>query len=526
MHRNLVWIVLAIVLHGLSGMAQQAAPATPPQQRPGASLSRTSQPARLTNADVIRLVKAGVAESTIVSSVQSSPTNFELSPDALIALQRAGVGPNILQAMMARGSAQPSGSAAAGASQGATTARSGLAAKGTMQLRLSAPKTGPRVQNPGAGRANLAMVAVLQNQRQGADLEAAQMVRTSTRTSVGTMARPAPVLTGPTHPMLATGTGSSGPGAAGSASPGTLGAAQPPHSSGNLPANMTHVQQMPMALACAQDPTMRIANVSGSSSPSTFTTDPKYNFYTVTGCSFGDTGPNSKVYIYYQSSFHENFQIQEWNENGIKLNLDPALTGVLDQGNLTLVVQRNDGKQASKNGFKFYAARDTTRLSRIPKNSFSLNQFTLNNKTHTPSLLYTSPSSPKVIPNIGGWTSEVQWTSTDPSFSKMDPGEDIYQFKQLQPGFALDSAQMIWVNLDCGSPDNYQFVNLGGNFDLRWVGDDLHATWQAHYCQALKSGGGWPFQTDSFGGPPESNYAVNVWVTGPRGVDPWTGKPN
>jgi hypothetical protein len=147
MHRNLVWIVTVIVLHGVSGAAQQEAPATPLQQRPGVSPGRTSQPARLTNVDVIRLVKAGVPESTIVSSVQSSPTNFDLSPDALIALQRAGVSPNILQAMMARGSAPPSGTAAAGGSQGATSSRSGLAVKGAMKLKLSAPKTGPRVQN-------------------------------------------------------------------------------------------------------------------------------------------------------------------------------------------------------------------------------------------------------------------------------------------------------------------------------------------------------------------------------------------
>jgi hypothetical protein len=520
----MVWVILAISLLGLSAEAQQSVPtAVQPQvspagaQRNGANPGRTTQ-SSLTNADVVRLVKAGVADSTIISSIQSSPTKFDLSPDALIALHNAGVSQAVLQVMMADGSArQNGGNAGAGA---ASRIKAGT--RINARVKLSAPKTGPKVTNAAASQTHAVIIAVLDKQRQAANMEAAQMVRTPTRTSVGTVARPAPVLAGPSHPMMATGTASPGAGSTGTASPGMLGAGQPQASSGNIPASITHVQPMQnLALPCAKDPSMRIFNVSGSGSPATFTTDPKYNFYTITGCSFGDPGPNSKVYVYYQSSFHQDFQVQQWSDNGIKLNLDPALTGVLDQDNLTLVVQRNDGKQASKGGFKFYAARATTRLALIPRNSFSLDQFSLNNKTYVPSSLYTSPSSPKVIPNIGGWTSEVQWTSTDPSWEKLDPGEDVYQFKHLQPGFAPDSAQMTWVNLDCG---DYQFVNLGGNFDLKWVGDDLHAQWQAQYCKPVNCGG--TFQSDCFAGPPESNYAVDVWVTGPRGVDPWTGKPN
>ena len=91
--------------------------------------------------------------------------------------------------------------------------------------------------------------------------------------------------------------------------------------------------------------------------------------------------------------------------------------------------------------------------------------------------------------------------------------------KQLQPGFTADSAQMAPVNLDCG---DYKFISWG-NFGLRWVGDDLHATWQAQYCKAVGCGGFG--QADCFVSPPSSDYAVNVWVTGPLGVDPWTGKP-
>jgi hypothetical protein len=37
----------------------------------------------LTNADVITMIKAGLAESTIVLSIQQSTSNFDTSPEAL-----------------------------------------------------------------------------------------------------------------------------------------------------------------------------------------------------------------------------------------------------------------------------------------------------------------------------------------------------------------------------------------------------------------------------------------------------------
>jgi len=473
---------------------QQPAPhmigsGTPAQVQSG----RSDQKPPLTNADVVKMVKASVPESVIVSSIQSSPAKFDRSPDALLALHRAGVSQKILE-MIADGSAK----------RGAAS----------LKIKLGPAKTSSIVKNPRAVQADAAIIAVLDKQRQAAAVEASQMIKTGVR--------PAGLTAGPSQPMSAT--GGSGAQATmpatiqkapipGNIPPGTASDVQ-----GNSIASLTHASQVQtIALPCAQDSTMRIFNVSGEFYPATFTPDAKYNFYTITGCSFGDPGPNSKVYIYYQDTFHQEFQIQEWNENGIKLNLDPSLSGLLDHDNLTLVVQRSDGKQATKSGFKFYAARATTRLTRIPSASFSLNHFVLNQTSNLSPPLYTSPSSPSVAPRISGWTAEVEWSSDDLT---MDPGEDIYQFKQLQPGFSADSAQMTWVNLDCG---DYQFVNLGGNFDLQWVGDDLHATWQAQYCKPINCGGA--FQTDCFVSPPSSNYAVNVWATGPRGVDPWTGNP-
>ncbi|MGO8818098.1 MAG: hypothetical protein ACLQVG_25925 [Terriglobia bacterium] len=68
----------------------------------------------LTNDDVISMVKSGLAEDTIVLSIQHSSTHFDTSPQALIALQSQGVPQKVLDAMITAGNkgntppAQPS----------------------------------------------------------------------------------------------------------------------------------------------------------------------------------------------------------------------------------------------------------------------------------------------------------------------------------------------------------------------------------------------------------------------------------
>lgn len=60
---------------------------------------QTQQP--LTNAGVIKMVKAKLSESVVVAAIQSSPANFDISPDGLIALQKAGVTQNEMDAIVA-----------------------------------------------------------------------------------------------------------------------------------------------------------------------------------------------------------------------------------------------------------------------------------------------------------------------------------------------------------------------------------------------------------------------------------------
>lgn len=60
---------------------------------------RTEAP--LTNASVIKLVRAGFKEKTVIAIIRNRPTQFDLSPDRLIELKRSNVSENIILAMLA-----------------------------------------------------------------------------------------------------------------------------------------------------------------------------------------------------------------------------------------------------------------------------------------------------------------------------------------------------------------------------------------------------------------------------------------
>lgn len=63
---------------------------------------QTTPPAPLTNASVVKLVKAGFKEKSILSIIAARPARFELSTERMIELKRSGVSEKIILAMLAR----------------------------------------------------------------------------------------------------------------------------------------------------------------------------------------------------------------------------------------------------------------------------------------------------------------------------------------------------------------------------------------------------------------------------------------
>lgn len=58
--------------------------------------------APLTNASVVKLVRAGFREKTVIAIIRARPVRFDLSPDRLIELKKGGVPERVILAMLAR----------------------------------------------------------------------------------------------------------------------------------------------------------------------------------------------------------------------------------------------------------------------------------------------------------------------------------------------------------------------------------------------------------------------------------------
>lgn len=65
-----------------------------------AQTSRSEAP--LTNASVVKLIKAGFKEKTVVAIIGSRPAQFDLSTERMIELKRSGVSERVILAMLAR----------------------------------------------------------------------------------------------------------------------------------------------------------------------------------------------------------------------------------------------------------------------------------------------------------------------------------------------------------------------------------------------------------------------------------------
>ncbi|HEV2762835.1 MAG TPA: hypothetical protein VGV38_07570 [Pyrinomonadaceae bacterium] len=66
--------------------------------------------APLTNSAVIKLVRAGFSEKTVIAIVRTRPARFDLSPDRLIELKKNGVTEKVILAMLARDGVEMSAS--------------------------------------------------------------------------------------------------------------------------------------------------------------------------------------------------------------------------------------------------------------------------------------------------------------------------------------------------------------------------------------------------------------------------------
>lgn len=85
----------------------QTAPVTSPAPQTTMGATAPASAPAITNADIIKLAKAGMSDTTIVQLIQKGPDNFDTSPNALIALKQAGVSETVISAMLTAPTAAP-----------------------------------------------------------------------------------------------------------------------------------------------------------------------------------------------------------------------------------------------------------------------------------------------------------------------------------------------------------------------------------------------------------------------------------
>jgi hypothetical protein len=280
------------------------------------------------------------------------------------------------------------------------------------------------------------------------------------------------------------------------------------------------------ALACSiQGQQMRVATINGSAGP-TFhglylTPESDYNLYTLNGCNFGAAGLNNKAWIY-GKNLHGDFQIQFWSDNQIAMVLDPRLSGVLDQGNVSLVLQGAQGQQTKVDGLKFYAARSRQPilLNSIPNSWVKLAPIA-GNQFFSPVI-----ANQYVASSAAGSTAAVYRHQGN----KFSPGGDDYDFSHLAPGWGVGAAPQgpavqVFAYPFEGCPGIVTYHEVFGAYHAHWSAHQVHVDWADYTCS-------------SFVPPPcgivgcysnnqtVSAYALKVYVNGPRCTDPYKGLPD
>jgi len=96
--RHLTFVLVCVAAAG--GAAVVARGQNPTQRV--ADVSQEGAEAPLTNASIVKLVRAKFSEKTVIAIIRVRRVNFDLSPDRLIELKKNGVGERIILTMLAR----------------------------------------------------------------------------------------------------------------------------------------------------------------------------------------------------------------------------------------------------------------------------------------------------------------------------------------------------------------------------------------------------------------------------------------
>lgn len=373
-------------------------------------------------------------------------------------------------------------------------------------------KAGPKIALQSSGQSSTsATLALLKQQRQSA--AAAQANSNKSLIGVAGVV-PQPKMTAQTSPLL-------GPGKTDAAVGRSVPPTAPPAIKASGPVSAQIRQAQPPVCMRAG-----ISDVDGA--PTGIVFSPGYS-YVIHGCGFGNQ-PGS-VYladVKQETAPPQGFNVPRlvlhsnwvelrgpgvdkhqtqltWTNNRIEVVVDPNTSGFYDSSTATLVVILSDNvSQLQAHGFTFFAARAPQTLASLPQDrhavSFAPARVIDGSGTMVPAN-FVSPSAASLV--LPGHTFAVV---REDNASPFPAGTDIVDTANaLQPGFEVSSIQLFYAPLtQTMCPGS--FSTNGAWNALRLGGPDrLSLSWQEQSC----------------GNNGISAYAIDVTVTGPKGVSPF-----
>jgi hypothetical protein len=387
-----------------------------------------------------------------------------------------------------------------GASIGLTHPMSATGGTGIAQnpMRASSTPPGGAAISPARG-----------SNPQGAATTTGSLGNNSARRSL-TLSHPAPAApssVGPTHSSVMT-----------RAVAAPAPAAIPPPPSSSATSKLGAMASAPLQNVCPPGPGPGVLNINGKLHGVIFTPDPNGNEYTIVGCRFG----NSKGDLHLEGGFRAGtipLLVESWSDTLIKARMNPGLSGELDRNNVSLVIVPVGSPSLTRiPGFSFYAMRETVALKTFPKSGVALGSITDADGNPVPGN-FTSPFSASVNNQpTGTFTAGVYRTN----LTRFSPGTDSWDLNGLAQGFVPVQFQIgywTWDGCNVGILPAEETIYNDGRWNAYWDpqnGNRIVVNFAELHCHRSASLMQIP---DDYS---DSEYALTIFVVGPKGVDPWS----
>jgi hypothetical protein len=261
-----------------------------------------------------------------------------------------------------------------------------------------------------------------------------------------------------------------------------------------------------------------IRSVNGKTNGVVFTPTAANNRYRIEGCFFGDapgivqlearSGPHQIKAIRPIPMQLDSTSFGAWSDHELNVQIDTDLRGIFDDP-VTLAIYPAKHRRIELRNCRFVAARGNPQLlSVIPSAWVSLYPSGVGSRSIR-QLEYVSPTQAGgVVPEDATASSAFVVRSDQKQFGI---GRDNYDFRQLNPGWVVDSVQLQTYSVSCPEVDTS--TQSFGHWEAAWTLFGVSVAFDDSVCTSSVLPPS-PFDMSL------SQYAIRVWVVGPVGTPP------